>query len=82
MSPTYFKQTLHEAIEVLPDESRMMIGGDNWHVEETYGAVGLFRRLIGEVLQEKVDNGYFTADDARRLARKIFSENGSRSSFS
>jgi hypothetical protein len=78
LSPTYFKQTLHEAIEVLPDESRMMIGGDNWHVEETYGAIGLTRRLIGEVLQEKVDNGYFGAEDARRLARKILSENASK----
>ena len=78
LSPTYFKQTLHEAIEVLPDESRMMIGGDNWHVEETYGAIGVMRRLIGEVLQEKVDSGYFTMDDGRRLARKILSENASR----
>ena len=78
LSPTYFKQALHEAIEVLPDESRMMIGGDNWHVEETYGAIRLMRRLIGEVLQEKVDQGYFKADDGRRLARKILGENASR----
>ncbi len=78
LSPTYFRQSLHEAIEVLPDESRMMIGGDNWHVEETYGAIGTFRRLIGEVLEEKVDDGYFKADDARRLARKILGENAAR----
>ncbi|NQU36649.1 MAG: amidohydrolase family protein [Actinobacteria bacterium] len=78
LSPTYFKQALHEAIEVLPDESRLMIGGDNWHVEETYGAMQLMRRLIGEVLQEKGDNGYFRADDARRLARKILSGNASK----
>ena len=53
LSPTYFKQSLHEAIEVLPDESRLMIGGDNWHVEETYGAIHLSappdrRRASGE----------------------------------
>jgi hypothetical protein len=78
LSPTHFKQALHEAIEVLPDESRMMIGGDNWHVEETYGTIQLMRRLIGEVLQEKVDNGYFFADDAKRLARKILSDNASQ----
>jgi uncharacterized protein len=33
LSPSHFKLALHEAIEILPDESRMMIGGDNWHVE-------------------------------------------------
>ena len=78
LSPTFFKQALHEAIEVLPDESRLMIGGDNWHVEETYGAIRSMRRLIGEVLQEKVDDGYFQPNDGRRLARKIFAENASR----
>lgn len=75
LSPTHFKQALHEAIEVLPDESRLMIGGDNWHVEESYGAIQLMRRLIGEVLQEKVDSGYFKPEDGRRLARRILSEN-------
>jgi len=75
LSPTHFKQALHEAIEVLPDESRLMIGGDNWHVEETYGAMRLTRRLIGEVLQEKIDGGYFQPDDGRRLARKILRDN-------
>jgi hypothetical protein len=78
LSPSYFKQSLHEAIEVLPDESRMMIGGDNWHVEETYGAVCLMRRLIGEVLQEKLDSDYFTIGDARRLAKKLLSDNASQ----
>lgn len=78
LSPTYFKQSLHEAIEVLPDESRLMIGGDNWHVEETYGAMRLMRRLIGDVLQEKVDSGYFPAADGRRLARKILHDNAAQ----
>jgi len=55
-----------------------MIGGDSWHVEETYGAMKLMRRLIGEVLQEKVDTGCFRAEDARRLARKILSDNASK----
>ena len=78
LSPTHFKQALHEAIEVLPDESRLIIGGDNWHVEETYGAIQLTRRLFGEVLQEKVDTGYFKIADARRLAGKILSDNASQ----
>ena len=51
LSPSHFKLALNEAIEVLPKESRMMLGGDNWHVEETYGTMKLARQLIGEVLE-------------------------------
>jgi uncharacterized protein len=71
LSPSHFKLALNEAIELLPDESRMMIGGDNWHVEETYGTITLARRLIGEVLNEKLADGYFGHEDAQRLAGRI-----------
>lgn len=75
LSPTRFKRALHEAIEILPDETRLMIGGDNWHAEETFGTLTFARRLIGDVLAEKVDDGYFPAGQARRLARRICHEN-------
>ncbi len=76
LSPSHFKRALHEAIEILPDESRMMIGGDNWHIEETYGTLKFARKLIGEVLAEKLHAGYFRPADARRLATKILYGNG------
>ena len=75
LSPSHFKLALHEAIEILPDESRMMIGGDNWHVEETYGTMKRARQLISEVLEEKLAAGYFLPEDAQRLAAKILREN-------
>lgn len=75
LSPSYFSRVLHEAIELLPDESRLMLGGDNWHVEETFGSLSLARRLIGDVLEQKLGAGYFTESDARRLARKILHDN-------
>ena len=75
LSPSHFKLALHEAIEILPDESRMMIGGDNWHAEETYGTLQLARQLIGEVLEEKVAAGYFRIKDAQRLATRILRQN-------
>ena len=78
LSPSHFKLALHEAIEILPDESRLMIGGDNWHVEETYGTIKLARQLIGEVLEEKVGAGYFGPADAQRLAARILRENAIR----
>jgi hypothetical protein len=75
LSPSHFKLALHEAIEILPDESRMMIGGDNWHVEETYGTMKLARALIGEVFREKLKAGYLGQEDAERLAKGILREN-------
>ncbi len=75
LSPSHFTRAFHEAIEILPDESRMMLGGDNWHAEETYASMKTARRLIGEVLAEKVEDGYFNNAAAERLARKICSEN-------
>jgi hypothetical protein len=75
LSPSHFKLALHEAIEILCDETRLMIGGDSWHAEESYGAITSARRLIGEVLGEKVKDGYLDESGARRLARKILNAN-------
>lgn len=75
LSPSHFTRAFHEAIEILPDESRMMLGGDNWHAEESFGTFRTARRLIGEALRAKVDAGYFSETDACRLAGKIMSEN-------
>jgi len=75
LSPSYFKSALHEAIEILPDESRLMLGGDNWHVEETFATMRRARNLINEVLNEKVAADYFSGADAQRLAAKILREN-------
>jgi hypothetical protein len=75
LSPSHFKRAFHEAIEILPDESRMMLGGDNWHAEESFSTFRTARQLVAEVLQEKIDQGYFKLGDAKRLAGKILFKN-------
>ena len=75
LGPSRFIGSLRQAIDVLPDESRMMLGGDTWHVEEAYGAIRSARRLVGESLEQCVQAGQFRAADAERLARKIFHDN-------
>ncbi len=75
LSGSHFKRAFHEAIEILPDESRIMFGGDNWHAEESFSSFKQLRKLISEVLEEKVTSGYFLQVDAERLAEKIFSKN-------
>jgi hypothetical protein len=78
LSPNRFTEVIRQAIDVLPDESRMMLGGDTWHVEETYGAIGLARRLLSDALERCVRSGQFRYGDAERLARKILQENALR----
>jgi uncharacterized protein len=75
LSPSHAKLALHEAIEILPDESRLMFGGDSWHVEESYGALTSGRGILAEVLQGKLAAGYLDEAGARRLARRILHEN-------
>jgi predicted TIM-barrel fold metal-dependent hydrolase len=75
LSPTRFRQAFREAVEVLPDESRMMLGGDSWHPEEAYGAIRGALQLIGESLEDMVREGSFGRKDAERLAAKILHEN-------
>jgi hypothetical protein len=78
LSPTRFRQAFREAVEVLPDESRMMLGGDTWHAEEAYGAICGARELIGRSLDELVREGGFGRRDAERLAEKILHDNAER----
>ena len=75
LSPSHFKLALHEAIEVLPDETRLMFGGDNWHAEETFATMRLARSLIADVLAEKLAAGYFGRATAERLATRIMNGN-------
>ncbi len=78
LSPSRFGSALEQAIDVLPDESRMMLGGDTWHPEEAYGAIAQARRLICETLDSCVRKGRFRSRDAERLSRKILFENASK----
>ena len=75
LSPSRFRVAFRQAVDVLPDESRMMLGGDTWHAEEAYGAIGRARRLIGETLDSCVKDRDFRLPDAERLGRKILHDN-------
>jgi len=75
LSPTRFRNAFREAVEVLPDESRMMLGGDSWHAEEAYGAIRGARELIAGLLEQMVREGAFQRRDAERLVVKILHDN-------
>ena len=70
-------QALHEYIEVVPSSDRISWGSDCWTSEEALGALLAFEHVIAKVLSDKVDDGYFSMDDAKELSEKLLFRNAS-----
>lgn len=74
ISPTMARRAFHEWLEVMPS-SRIMWGADCTNAEGIYGATVATRRVLAEVLAEKVEGGEITAEHAMRMGRQILREN-------
>lgn len=66
LSPTAAKQMIHQLIE-LGNSDKVCWGCDTWTSEESYGALLAFRQVLTAVLSEKIQNGYFRPDDAKKI---------------
>ena len=73
-SPAAFKQTLSQALDML-DGSQILIGTDTANLEELYGTVKITRRVLAEVLAEKVQSGFWTEAVALQVARRVLYTN-------
>lgn len=75
ISPTYSKRYLSEWLETVPVNKLMAFGGDQRTAEMTYGSLVIARKVIADVLEEKVSSGYFTESQAMEVARMILHDN-------
>jgi hypothetical protein len=75
ISPTVAKQTLHAMIEMVPQSKIHAFGGDYNYIEGTYAHQKLARRLVAEVLEEKVREGALDEDEAIDFAKAVFRNN-------
>jgi predicted TIM-barrel fold metal-dependent hydrolase len=73
-SPAAARRTLSEALDIL-DGSQLMIGTDAANLEETYGVAKYTRRVLAEVLAEKIESGFWTEEVALQAARRILYQN-------
>jgi uncharacterized protein len=64
------KRAFYEWLDVMPS-SRIMWGADAHHAEGIYGATGMTRRCLAEVLAERVDRGDPREAHALRIGRQI-----------
>lgn len=66
-----YKEVLGLAIETIPSNKIFGFGGDNFILECTYGSQKIVRKIISEILSEKVSDGYFSYETAIKMAEKI-----------
>jgi hypothetical protein len=74
LSESMARRAFHEWLDVMPS-TRLMWGADCNHAEGIYGATEVTRRVVAEVLAERVDRGDLRVEDAERIGRQILREN-------
>lgn len=75
ISPSYSERYLNEWLETVPANKIMAFGGDYFNVEGVYSHLMLAKQVISNVLVRKVKDGYFTEDEAIKIARMILHDN-------
>ena len=75
ISPSFAAEFLDEAIETVPADKVLGFGGDYVLPEGSYGHAMLCREVVSGVLADKVQQGYWSEEEALGYARKILREN-------
>ncbi|MBG0859258.1 MAG: amidohydrolase family protein [Bacteroidales bacterium] len=78
ISPTYSERYLSEWIETVPVSKLMAFGGDFRCVENIYSELKIARRIISDVLCNKIREGYLSEAEARTIAKIILYDNAAR----
>jgi predicted TIM-barrel fold metal-dependent hydrolase len=78
ISPSYSIRYLHEWLETVPASKIMAFGGDFRNVENVYGHLLFAKQIVTKVLTEKVRDGYFTEQEALKIAQLILHDNAVR----
>ena len=69
------REWLNKWIETLPVTKINFFGGDCLFLEGSYGHAVMARRVVSEVLCEKIESGYLSEDEARHIAVRILRDN-------
>ena len=78
ISPSYSERYLNEWIETVPVSKIMAFGGDYRCVENIYSELIVAKQIISDVLIKKVENGYFSEQEALTVARLILHDNAQK----
>lgn len=75
ISPSYSERYLNEWLETVPANKIMAFGGDYHNIENVYGHLLFAKQIVANVLIEKVNDGYFSEEEAINFADMILHDN-------
>ena len=81
ISPSRSRSALSDWLDEVPANKIMGFGGDYLFVEGSYGHSVIAREDIAMVLADKVDDGFYSLDQAKKYARWLLRENAERLFF-
>jgi len=81
ISPHRARQALSEWLDTVPSNKILGFGGDYIFAEGVYGHQVMARENIARVLTEKVEEDYFTEQEATKLATMLLRENACKLFF-
>ncbi len=64
----------HRRLEMCPASRLVGFFSDGWNVEWTWARAMMVRRVLSRVLGDKVEQGFYTRDEAVAIARRLFFE--------
>jgi len=71
----FYPSVMHAAwarrLDMVPTPRLCGFFSDGWCIEWTYARVRMTQRILANVLAEKIDRGFYTADQALRVARTL-----------
>ena len=72
--PETIRQVMGERLDMLPANRQIGFFSDAYCVEWTYAKLRLVRKIMAQLLAERVQQGQFTLDECLEFARAIFFE--------
>lgn len=72
--PSVMYHGWHRRLEMCPASSLVGFFSDGWCVEWTWARAMMVRRVMARVLSDKVEDGFYTNDEALAVARRVFFE--------
>ena len=72
--PSVMHRAWHRRLDVVPTSRLCGFFSDGWCIDWAYARVRMTQRVLAGVLAEKIERGFYTTDQAVRVAREILFE--------